>query len=94
MKNTILVNGKRKSCRIYDNGGESADRYTACYRAVKYDGKLYYPYVGFSEMPFNPLGIAQHGEARCKIDKNDLGKRISFESLNADCQKLILNDLK
>lgn len=94
MKNTIQANGKRKTCRIYDNGGESADRYTACFRAVRYKNYgLVYPYLAFNGIPFNPLGFCQHGEHTRKIDGKHLGKRIAFESLNEDCQRLIIQEL-
>lgn len=94
MKNTVTLNGKRYVCRIYDNGGESLDRYTACFRVEKMkDGTRYYPYVGFSERPFNPLGFCQHGDNPGMIDGKHLGKRIAFESLNEDCKKLIIQEL-
>ena len=32
IKNTIIVKGKRKVCRIYDNGGRSFDRYTGAFK--------------------------------------------------------------
>lgn len=94
MKNTIKIGGVKRTCRIYkaDGGG---DAFTVCFRAFRYDGVLVYPYLGFNEVPFHPcFGIAQHGESRTPIDGPHLGKRIPFESLNADCQALILQDLK
>jgi hypothetical protein len=97
MKNTILVNGKRKTCRIYDDGGKTADRYTVVYRVVRLsDGTRYYPYTGMGCTPFAPTGICQHGEARTPIDRpsgKHLGKRIAFESLNEDCQRVIIDYL-
>ena len=97
MKNTIIVNGKRKTCRIYDNGGKTIDRYTACFRVERMkDGTRYYPFVGFSTIPFSPLGFCQHGDDELPIDRpsgKHLGKRIPFESLNEDCQRLLIQEL-
>lgn len=94
MKNTVTANGKRKTCRIYDNGGETLDRYTACFRVEKMkDGRRYFPYLGFST---SPLGFSQHGDADLPIDRpsgKHLGKRIAFESLNKDCQQLLIQEL-
>jgi len=93
MKNSVMVNGKKYSCRIYDNGGETADRYTACFRAQRTsDGTKYYPYIGFGESPFHPQGIGYHSDSQEKIDGKHLGKRISFDSLNDDCKKMILQE--
>lgn len=94
MKNTITLNGKRYVCRIYDNGGETLDRYTFCFKARRtLDGILYYPYMGAGETPFHPQGVGYHGDSPTKIDGKHLGKRIAFESLNEDCKKLIIQEL-
>lgn len=62
----LLPGGIPRYVRCYDNGGESADRYTVCYtgRAAterSSDRRNYYPYVGMSEHPFHPQGFGQHG---------------------------------
>lgn len=88
--------------RIYDNGGETADRYTAVFTGKRGKGQ----YVGMSAEPFHPQGFGQHGETRdsrpCDVDrhgwppamgrKNHLGTRIPFDALPADCQSLVLSD--
>lgn len=69
----------------YDNGGETADRYTVIY---KKEGD----YVGMSSEPFHPQGIGQHGEG-CQPGEH-LGKLIYFGDLPEDCQKLVASDMK
>ena len=75
--------------RIYDNGGETLDRYTAVYL----DEPEYQPGTfasrGMSEQPFHPQGF---GQCCIAMPGKHLGKRIKFEQLPKDCQKLILQD--
>jgi hypothetical protein len=73
---------------IYDNGGKTLDRYEVVYDAYCGDGL--YEGVGMSEHPFHPQGFGQHGEVK---PGRHLGKRIKFEDLPADCQKLVMSDL-
>ncbi len=69
---------------IFDNGGETLDRFTL----VNKKGACY----GFSEKPFHPLGFGQYcGEVTVpyvKIGESlpNLGKRISKKELNEDCR--------
>lgn len=44
---------------LYDNGGETMDRYTALFEHVE---SGYRWYLGMSEHPFHPQGFGQHGE--------------------------------
>ena len=93
MKNYItLPDGRRKTCRIFDNGGKTNDRYTAVYRTVRSINGLYWPYLGMNAAPFDPQGIGQHGELNEKPGRH-LGKRIAFDELPEDCQKTIIQDL-
>lgn len=80
-----------KKVRIYDNGGETLDRYTAVYMMLPEHRADTYSAVGMSERPFSPQGFGQHCTA---MPGRHLGKRIKFTDLPADCQKLILQDLK
>ena len=91
MKNTITLNGKRYVCRIFDNGGETLDRYTICFKAFRYNGRLVYPYLASSADPFRCFG--QHGEADEKIDGKHLGKRIAYDDCPSDVQKFIRQEL-
>lgn len=97
MKNTILVNGKRYVCKIWDSGESYFDRFTVVFKSYRINGRLTTPYLGLSEKPFHPHGFGCHGEFNPhKGEKpgKHLGKRITFESLPIDCQKAVLNDLK
>jgi hypothetical protein len=79
---------------IYDNGGETIDRYTVYYSNPKDWGITrpgIYPCVGMNAAPFHPQGFGQHGEGM--LGRHN-GKRIPFESLPEDCRKLIEMDLK
>jgi len=97
-----------KHVRIYDNGGSSVlggtvDRYTVVFTG-RYRGKGYFQYVGMSGAPRHPQGFCQHGEHRTQIDVNrwgwapamgrrcHLGKRIPFEQLPIDCQRVVKID--
>ena len=77
---------------IYDNGGETADRYTVYYsgRESINHSNGFRACVGMNESPFHPQGFGQHSEGQ--PGKHN-GKRITFQSLPADCQKLVKQDL-
>jgi hypothetical protein len=78
IKNTIEHNGKHLVCRIFDNGGAAVDRYTIAFKACKVNNIFtIYPYLASSVNPFHPQGI----------------KRVAFDSLPADVQKFILNNI-
>jgi len=79
-----------KNVRIYDSGDKYIDRYTAVYlfepeyKPGTYSGR------GMSSHPFSPQGF---GCSTVVTPGRHLGKRIKFEELPADCQKLILQDI-
>jgi hypothetical protein len=78
---------------IYDNGGKTFDRYTVYYSNPKDWGitePKMYPCVGMSAYPFHPQGFGQHSTGM--LGRHN-GKRIKFEELPEDCQKLVLQDL-
>ncbi len=77
-----------KNVRLYDNGGKTLDRYTAIYMdEVERPGL--YSARGMSEQPFSPQGFGCYTSA---MPGRHLGKRIKFEELPVDCQKLVLQD--
>jgi len=84
---TTKVNGKRVA--IYDNGGKSFDRYTVVYLWAGKDRIGRHSCVEMSECPFHPHGFGQHGD--CQNGRH-LGKRIQFEDLPSQCQRLVWND--
>ncbi len=81
---------------VYDGGEQWADRYTVYYGGR---GSLYIDHrgnqmrlcVGMSERPFHPQGFGQHGDG---MPGRHNGKRITFDQLPPDCQKLVLQDLE
>jgi len=75
--------------KIYDNGGNTFDRYTVIYMNYPERNGLF-TCLGMSENPFHPQGFGQHGSAQ---DGKHLGQEISFEELPAECQKAVLNDI-
>lgn len=82
-----------KGVRIYDNGGKTCDRFTAVFTEKSNDE---FVYLGMSQNPCHPQGFGQHGFSRTLIDRptsKRLGKRIKFESLPIDCQRLVKDDL-
>lgn len=97
----------RINVRLYDNGGTTADRFTAVvtgrYRH-KNGGQFFYR--GMSDNPFHPQGIGMSGCSNHQIDavgggwggvavgrKNHLGTRIKFESAPLNVRICILQDL-
>lgn len=93
-KKHLLPNGKPRWIRCYDNGGASIDRYTVVFtgRYKQNTGGVFW-FLGMSSNPFSPQGFGQHGESEDQIDTpsyGHLGKKIKFEDLPEDCQKLVL----
>lgn len=95
IKNTIMVNGKRKVCRIFDMGLDGPfDRYTVAFKGYRAEGHgIIYPYLGSSDNPFHPQGFGQYGESKEFLTGKHLGKRVRFDSLPADVQRFILNNI-
>lgn len=61
----VSVGSKPSNIRIYDNGGETADRFTIVNtRPFVVRGVRYYHYAGSSEDPYHPQGVGQSGESR------------------------------
>ena len=94
MKNTITWKGKRKVCRIFDNGGESFDRYTIAFKGYRLAGHgMVYPYLASSENPFHPQGFGLHGESKEFLTGKHLGKRVAFEDVPERVQQFILENI-
>jgi len=95
---SLMPAGIPRYVRCYDNGGTdkpggSSDRYTVVYTGRKGGGN----YIGMSAYPTHPQGIGQHGESQFPIDRptyGHLGRKIRFEALPPDCQKVVLSDYK
>ena len=104
---SLLPGGVPRYIRCYDNGGETAGRYTVVFSGRHTAARIdrVFPYVGMSSHPFRPQGYGQHGETRdkpCDVDRwgfppamgrtGHLGKRIPFADLPDDCRKLVMGD--
>ena len=76
--------------RCYDNGGKTYDRFTVVYMDEPDNRPNIYASRGMSEDPFHPLGFGQMAMA---MPGRHLGRRVAFESLPADCQRLVRQDL-
>lgn len=51
------IEPKPSNIRVYDNGGETADRFTIVNtKSFVYRGVRYYPFATSSEDPFHPRG--------------------------------------
>lgn len=84
-----------KYVRCYDNGGQSGDRYTVVFTRLGQKKGLrgVCLYLGMNAHPTHPQGIGQHGESDKPIDRPSyahLGKRVAFDALPADCQKVAM----
>ena len=79
-----------KTVRIYDNGGKTADRFTAVFMAQP-QGRGLYSGISMSESPFHPQGVGQHCSA---MPGRHLGRRIALASMPADCQAMVMRDLQ
>jgi hypothetical protein len=84
-KASLFPNEKPKYVRCYDNGGETADRYTIVFTGnytSRTNGSHWV--IGCSGDPFHPLGIGMTDEYDYLIDKpkySHLGKKVSFDTL-------------
>lgn len=95
---SLLPKGLPRYVRCYDNGGETADRYTVVFtgRYTQKTGGEHW-YLGMSGNPFHPQGIGMHGSSRTQIDSpsyGHLGKKVKFEDLTKECQECVLQTYK
>lgn len=99
-KEKFMPNGIPKHIRIYDNQGETADRYTViftyahCFKPKDYPHG-WFPVLGMSDNPFHPQGVGIHSEYTEPIDYpsyKHLGKKIKFSNLPENCQKAVIDD--
>ena len=90
----LLPEGTPRYIRCYDNGGETYDRYTVVFTG-NYTSKTAGEHwvLGMSSNPFYPTGFGMTDSYTKLIDYptySHLGKKIKFETLPEDCQKLVL----
>ena len=90
----FMPSGIPRKIRVYDNQGETVDRYTVVFTG-NYKGRNGCDYLGLSEHPRHPQGFGQHGWDQGIIDYpkySHLGKKIMFEQLPEDCKKVVIED--
>ena len=79
---------RRSKMKIFDNGGETFDRYTVVFTDVKETRDSFYA-LGMSENPYHPQGFGLHCDA---IPGDHLGKEIEFLDLPYDCKRMVENE--
>jgi hypothetical protein len=88
--------GDPRYIRVYDNLGETLDRYTVTYtRGIQFGKHKTYFVLGMNCAPFSPQGIGQHSEYGYRVDfpsYKHLGKRIGFSDLPENCQRAVDQD--
>jgi len=84
----------KKIIAVYDNGGETMDRYTVVISPefMETSKRNHYACLGLSENPTSPLGFSQFSE--CVIltplrENNHMGNRIRLKDLSKDLQNHI-----
>jgi len=96
-KLNLLPNNVPKYVRVYDNEGETYDRYTVVFTG-RYRGRdESFIYLGMSSNPFHPMGFGNHGESETLIDTpsyKHLGKKVDFQELPEDCKKATVETYK
>lgn len=75
-----------KTLKVYDNGGETADRYSVWMRNYPDGG---WDVLGLSADPFWPQGFNQFGGNYPKPSHGPKDKLVKFASLPKDVQKAI-----
>lgn len=78
-----------KHIRIYDNGGQTADRYTVVYMDEPERQPGMFACLGMNAYPFHPQGIGMHSTA---MPGPHLGKRIGWDALPEDCKRAVIQD--
>lgn len=99
----LLPNGRPKWIRAYDAGG-TGDRYTVIFTGrYRHRTGGQFLVLGMSAHPFHPQGVGMHMSHAEQIDapagwapaigrRCHLGRRIPFDELPPDCQRLVLSD--
>ena len=76
---------KETELKIYDNGGETVDRYTIIKKDPVYGDEAY----GMSDNPQSPQGFNQYIGDPSKFALDALGKEITFSELNLEVKTAI-----
>ncbi|AET95309.1 hypothetical protein BYI23_E001480 (plasmid) [Burkholderia sp. YI23] len=89
-KSTPVAEMIAKKVRIYDNGGQTADRYTAVYMFEPERNGLFGA-RGMDANPYHPQGI---GMCCTAVPGRHLGRRVGLSDMPEACQRLIRNDVQ
>ena len=103
----LMPNGLPRWIRVYDNGGETADRYTVVFTGLRTG---WHQLLSMSGAPFHPQGVCLSSEIETykRVDTPQgwelppaigrkhpaLGRRIRFEDLPEDCRTVVLRDYR
>ncbi len=101
----LAPDGIPRWVRVYDNGGETTDRYTVVFSG-RYSHKTGGEHwvLGMSSAPFSPQGVGLHSSYPEIVDapgstwapaigrRNHLGLRIPFSDLPTDCRRATWDD--
>jgi hypothetical protein len=82
----LMPNGTPRYLRIWDNKGETIDRYTVAFTGRGNGGRWG---IAMNEAPRHPQGFCQHWEANAPLTSK-MGKRIKFADLPLECQDVVL----
>ena len=104
MRNTIQHPKRgRLVCKIWDNGGATADRYTIAFKGKHYPHYgMTVPYLSANESPFHPQGIGMYcelsqihigGDMPFRGSQKHLGKRIAFDDLPDQVKKFVMQSI-
>jgi hypothetical protein len=99
----LMPDGIPRWIRCYDGGDSTADRYAVIFtKGASWGGEAMrgrLAFRGMSAHPTHPQGFGQWGEAPAYCDgkpamRERFGKRIAFQALPPDCQRLVLSDYR
>lgn len=88
----LVPGGIPRYIRVYDNGGETLDRYTVVFTNKRVNGR--FMYLGMSDNPYSPNGAGFRGECESPRMGANVGREVSFQDLPASCKRLVLNEYK
>ncbi len=95
----FVPGGVPRHLRVFDNGGDTCDRYTAQFTGnygSKTGGGRWYLHMRAS--PYHPQGVGMHDERHpqfggyANAHARPSGKRIKFRDLPPDCQRAAMSD--
>jgi len=85
-------------CRLFDNGGKTADRYTVVYDELATNDRVQFSGRGMSDNPSHPCGVGTccivHMPEGFTGGGSHLGAEITLQDAPEAVQKLIASDLK